>query len=373
MSRLSVRSGSAIRPELPRFLWNNRIPLHHFTIVAGAPDLGKSTLGYLIAAECDVPTIFVTREETSETAWRPRCEAAGVDLDKVFHHEEIRFGANRVDDLAALVREYQAKLVIVDPVSWHLDCSPSSVQGVRAALEPYPEVMKELDFAIVFQVHVLRDIPKNAHPLQAVPAGLVQIPKAVYLFGPDPVIGADPHFRVLANADKFNFLKEKPATLRFEFESKSVRVFNTEASQWESFEVGRLTNRGEATTTARALLVTLRPEDKERKSDRVAFWLVQLLLKRGETLVSEIRQEANTLDPPVSWKTVERVADELGVVATPVPGDSRRRYWNLSPEQRAELEELTPGDDVTISEFELPEVPDVIPEEWTLSDDDASS
>ena len=63
-------------------------------MIAGAPAKGKSTLGYRIAADVDVPTIFVTSEEIDKSVWRPRVEAAGMNLDLTAHHREVKFSKN---------------------------------------------------------------------------------------------------------------------------------------------------------------------------------------------------------------------------------------------------------------------------------------
>ncbi len=44
-----------------------------------------------------MPTVFITTEESDRTVWRPRVEAAGMDLAKAFHHAEVRFSRNPSD------------------------------------------------------------------------------------------------------------------------------------------------------------------------------------------------------------------------------------------------------------------------------------
>jgi predicted ATP-dependent serine protease len=109
-------------PEEQRFLWHDRIPVGHITVICGAPAKGKSTLGYRIAADADVPTVFITTEESDTTVWRPRIEAAGANLIQVAHHPEIKFSKRPEDlpSLAEIVDRYKAQLVVVDPLANHL-------------------------------------------------------------------------------------------------------------------------------------------------------------------------------------------------------------------------------------------------------------
>jgi AAA domain len=358
MSSISRRAMD-MRAHRQEFLWDGRIPVGHITVIAGGPSKGKSTLGYRIAADVALPTIFVTTEEVDNTVWRPRLEASGVDTSIAFHHSEIKFGKGEEDRLGELVERYDAKLVIVDPLTNHLMCSINHDQAVRGVLTPYMDLMRDLDFSLLFQVHVLRDVAKNAHPLKAIPAGVVSSAKAVFLFGEHPAVEADPNLRVLACAEKFNFGKH-PASLLFDIATKDVKVFDPKKRRWGTSEYAFLESRGEVAVSARALLVRMRPEDKERKQDRIAHHLITWL-RDGAVPVYDLKQEADALDPPVSWRTVERVADEMGIIKEKDEDDARRLIWALPDHILATLEEA--GDDEI--EIEEVDIPDTIPPEWT--------
>jgi hypothetical protein len=363
------RRADRIRPTKPQFLWRGRIPVRHITVVGGGPSKGKSTLGYLVAKEADVPTIFVTSEEVAETVWRPRIEAAGMDLKKAFHHREVVFSRRPedIDYLRNLIEVYEAKLVVVDPLSNHLrGASIHREESVRAVLEPYEALIRELRVALFLQVHVLRSITKNMHPLKAIPAGVVSQAKAVYLFADDPDPGADPNMRILACANRFG-LGEEPPSSRFEFSTRQVRVFNEETQQWETDQFGVWIPRGTVKTTARMLLVTLRPEDKERKSD-VAAYLLLKLLKDGEWhRVAEVRKALLEREgPPISWKTMERIAGEIGVESMDDPTDARRKLWRLPPDVLDAVAEASSDDELQIEEVDAPD--DTFPEDWTKDD-----
>ena len=120
-------------------------------------------------------------------------------------------------------------------------------------------------------MHVLRTVNPKHHPLNAVPAGVVSVAKAVYLFGDDPTFGADANIRVLACPDKFNF-GPVPASLQFEYATEPVSVKSAVTGRRvRDATTASGSARGETTVSAKMLLVTLAPETKERKSDRVAL------------------------------------------------------------------------------------------------------
>jgi hypothetical protein len=144
-------------------------------------------------------------------------------------------------------------------------------------------------------------------------------------------------------------------------------------SGWVAREYGKWVDRGEVRVSAKMLLVTLAPETKERKSDRVAWELIDYLRKGRDgrrQSVPAIRQKISDLDPPVSWRTVERVAKELGIEATDDPRDARRKWWSLPDSILVTFEEATEeGDQIRIEEVDIP---DALPENWGGEEGDAS-
>lgn len=354
------RRAEDISPEVQEFLWDDRIPLGCLTVIAGQPNIGKSTLGYRIASDTGVPTIFATTEELSRTMWRPRIEASNVTLARAFHHPELKFGRDpkHVDYLRELVLKYAAKLVIVDPITNHLvGASISRDEQVRNALEPFVGeggLAEELDFALLVQCHVLRGIPKSATTaLVAVPAGLVSLAKAVYLFGPDPRLGADENIRLLATADKYNF-GPPPQTLMFEKETQAVRIVSrrTKRSRLSDFMLWKA--RGPVPVKATQIVVMLRPESAERKTAKVEHAILALFRENAlkPVPVAVARKAISALDPPVSWKTAERVSKEMALETQDDPQDARRKLWVLPDSLRELLEETAGSDD----EIELREV-----------------
>lgn len=347
----------------PEFLWGGRIPVGHMTVIAGQPRMGKSTLGYRIAADCDVPTLFVTTEEVDETVWLPRILAAGVDREKAFYHPEVEFTRHRsdLDHLMGLVREYGIKLIIVDPVQNHLGASISHDQSVRALMHPYIEALGAAKVALVLEAHVLRGIKANSDPQTAIPSGLRSWMKAAYLFGKDPTQGVGPDFSVLACAT-FGF-GVNPASTRFEFDTTGIEVIRKSGRGRITIEYGVWIDRGAVPVSAKTLVVSLTPESNEKIRDRLAFQLIRFLHEAGgKQSVTAVKKWRLTLDPPVSWRLIEKVAKDLDIERTEDPSNKAKRFWSL-PDDLLDVAEVAESEaDIEITEVDS--VPDTIPEDW---------
>ena len=349
------------------YLWNGRIPVGTMTIVAGVPSIGKSTLGYAIAASADVSTIFVTYEEAGRSVFRPKVEAAGMDLDKAYYHPEVRFSRDQedFDHLVELIDQYGTRLIVVDPIQNHLSgASISQPDQVYRVFKPILNVLEEKGVALLLQMHVLSRVSDKTPPLAAVTVGVRGIARAAYLFGEDPRPGADPNFRALANA-KWNLTGKPPASALFEFDSARIRVKNARTGKRKMAEIGRLLDRGETDVTAKQILVTLTPKKKETKADRVVIELLSLL-REGPVSTSVLRPHfLENVHPPISWKTVDRTAADMEIERTPDPADNRYMIWSLygeTAEAAEEAEDLE--EDIVIEEVDLPDIPDTIPEDW---------
>lgn len=70
------------------------------------------------------------------------------------------------------------------------------------------------------------------------------------------------------------------------------------------------------------------------------------------------------MQPPISWRTVERIRAEMSIVETDDEQDKRRKVWSLSEDTLATLEEADSMDDIQIEEVGI-DVPDTVPEDWT--------
>jgi putative DNA primase/helicase len=167
-----------------RWLWPNRIPLGHLTLIAGEPGLGKSFVTLDIVAKttvtggmwgdgvqktvCGEALIFSAEDSASDTI-KPRLVKLGADVNLVAAprrvHEEhngkiVKRLFNLVDDLPKLEDELKhrptARLVIIDPVSAYLGGTESHNNAkVRGdVLGPLSILAEDYDVAIVAITHL---------------------------------------------------------------------------------------------------------------------------------------------------------------------------------------------------------------------------
>lgn len=357
-------SGSDMRARETEYLWYDRIPVGRMSNICGAPNMGKSTLGYRIAADCDVPTLFVTEEEAAEEVWLPRLQAVGADPAKCFYHPEVMFSRDpaHLAHLQALIEKNSIKLIVVDPIQAHIETSISHDQAVRRIMRPYMEMLRLHKVALVLECHLLTALKSTAHPQMAIPSGLRTWTKSGFILAKDP---KNDDFRILATA-KWNQASEAPASLRFSFESKDVNVIRAKGGGRKTVEYGYLDYRGETKVGATTLLVSLTKETTERKGERAARELIRFLKdgKDGRSQpVEEIQKMVFHLDPPMSFKTVKRVSLDLGIEVEPDPKNKSKKWWRL-PDWIADMaEELTEAEDeIDIAEVDAPD--DTFPEEW---------
>jgi len=174
--------------------------------------------------------------------------------------------------------------------------------------------------------HVVKYVSPSAHPLQAVGGsggGLSGAARAAYLVGRNP---SDSDERILAIA-KMN-LGPEPKSLAFEID---------EVEFDDGVTAGYLLALGESDVSARALLAAGDADSECRpfeKRSRAAEFLVGYL-RLGPRPAKEIREDAQQRQ--ISWATVRRAADEVGVVKSARGGP--KVTWSLPPELLAELDD----------------------------------
>src|SRR5579883_3003453 len=176
---------SKVKPEQVRWLWPGRIPLGKLTILDGDPGLGKSLLTLDLAARVtkggpmpDGSTsdlggprgvVLLACEDDPADTLRPRLDAAGADCSRIVLLSAVREAVPRGDaietrermpslaDLGAIreaIRQVDAALVIVDPVTAYTVGDTHVDADMRALLAKLAEVAGELGVAIVVVRHL---------------------------------------------------------------------------------------------------------------------------------------------------------------------------------------------------------------------------
>lgn len=250
---LVVISAADVSPRAVEWLMPSRVPVGMLTLLAGDPDLGKSTFSCLLAAQVSRGelgpagrVLIANAEDSPDATLVPRLIAAGADLQAVGFPLLRRYGTTEgltlPDDVAKLsvcLDREPARLLVVDPLGAHLPSNVNSWQdaSVRRALAPLAHLADKHRCAVVIVAHLNKSGTRDA--LYRV-GGSIGIPGAVrsmLLFArdPDDPDGEHGSRRVAVHA-KCNVARKAP-TVVYRIESVTLPV---------GVETSRLTFEGES-------------------------------------------------------------------------------------------------------------------------------
>ena len=181
-AKLEIIKASEITPKEVRWLWYPYIPFGKVTLLQGDPGDGKSKLMLSLAAllskgaplpfadedESGEPmtVIYQTTEDDADDTVVPRFNAAGGDGDRLIFIKEdeksLTFGDDRIREA---VEKYNAKLLILDPMSSYIGdtCSMNNANETRAEFNHLIAVAKDTGCAIVIIAHMNK--AKDTSPL----------------------------------------------------------------------------------------------------------------------------------------------------------------------------------------------------------------
>jgi hypothetical protein len=197
---LTLRALAEASPRQVRFLVPGLIPLRTLTLVAGVGGLGKSTWLAGIAArvsrgEPGEPgnVIIVSYEDTTEEMLRPRVQAAGGDLERVFdivvpEHQGPVVLPSDLSELRECVRSVQAQLVILDPVVAAIDVSfdAHKDQHVRVVLAELAALAEEENLGVAMVGHLNKAPSSEAYLRVANSVAFWNASRSVVLVTEDP-------------------------------------------------------------------------------------------------------------------------------------------------------------------------------------------
>jgi AAA domain-containing protein len=170
----TIESFSNVVSSMPEWLWELYLPRSRVAILDGDPGIGKSLVALDLAARLSrggpLPdgksvarphvTLYLSAEDRPGDTLRPRAEAAGADVSRIYHirsddHSLLRFPA----DLAALekpIAEIRADLVVIDPVMAFLPpaVATSNDQCVRSVMCAFDAVAARTGCTILLIRHL---------------------------------------------------------------------------------------------------------------------------------------------------------------------------------------------------------------------------
>jgi len=321
-----VRAASEIRREQAEWVDEDGLLLRgSLSVLAGVPGLGKSLLTCLFATVVSRGAsglepgnvLMLSAEDSPEATVKPRLEAAGADLDRVFllsmrrdgFESDLSFPA----DLAGLVDAVEEKrpdLVTIDPLMAHVGGSVDSHKdhSVRRMLAPLARVALGHRLALLLVLHLNKG--GGAEVLQRLggSVGFMGAARSVLVLGRDPEDpgGESGSRRVLAHA-KSNVSELRPSRL-YEIEPFIVPAGDEEPA----VHTARLMALGESDYEANELLVPGASAEAEQSKLEQAKEFLREFLAAGPRSSQDVKQAAD--EAGISRKTLRRAREQLGIV-----------------------------------------------------------
>jgi len=351
-SRAIFRRMTDVQAKPIRWLWPGRIAQGKVSIIAGNPGLGKSQVTVGMAAtvstgglwpvggeRCEVGNVIIlSAEDDPSDTIRPRLEAAGADLSRVYILDAVLDGPlvagsetprafnlkTDIDQLGSMLKEIGgAALVIIDPITAYLGTTDSHKNAeIRALLSPLAELAGQYGAAVVAVSHFNKNA--NTEALMRVTGSLafVAAARAAYVVARDPEHEARRLLLPLKNN-----LGNDQTGLAFTVESaqveSSIGMIETSRVVWESSVV---------TVTADE---AMKPQDHDDERDDLddAKDFLCGLLGDGPVPSKQIRGDAEGAGH--AWRTIQRAKKVLGIVAVK-KGMKEGWFWQLDTPLRPE-------------------------------------
>jgi len=305
----------------PRWLWEGRIALGSITLLAGQESHGKTTALCWLSAlasngrlEGDLygtpsNVLYLSAEDDRTRTLNPRLDAAGADLNRVFHPRGGLSLPDSVPELARVCHERDVQLVIVDPVNSYLDAATNSHndQSVRSHIGPVAAWAEHAGLAVVFVLHTNKGSGTSERDLLMGSAGYRAAARNTLLMGLD-VDQSDEHgpLRALVHG-KHNL---GPRQVGHKLEIAVVDVTNDDGTLSKH---PVLHERGETWWTAEQVLLAGKAVEKgPSPRDEAAEWL-SAFLADGPRPTREVTDAAKAWGH--SQGTLKRARTDLRVRA----------------------------------------------------------
>jgi putative DNA primase/helicase len=318
-----IACGADLAPEPVRWLWQDWLALGKLHILAGAPGQGKTTIALAIAAavsaggrlpdgsrpECGNILVWSGEDDPADTLL-PRLIAAGADRAGCYFVQGSRIGGevhpfDPARDMAALEEKARAiggvKLLIVDPLVSAVTGDSHKNTEVRRSLQPIVDLASRLDCAVIGISHFSKG-GAGGDPASRVVGSIAFTAVArVVLVAAKTKNEEGEESRILARA-KSNIGPDDGGFVYHIDQTEPIPGISASYVKWGKPVAG----------TARELLAE--PEqgvDECRSAVDAAEDFLRQLLADGLTPSSAVKTEATIAG--VSWASVRRAADELGV------------------------------------------------------------
>jgi hypothetical protein len=325
-----------VAAERVRWLWPGRIPLGKLTVLDGDPGMGKSTLTLTIAAKVSTGSpfpdgarpepadvILLSAEDDIGDTIRPRLEAAGADVNRVFVLPDVQEEDKPprppelpldLDRLEAMAKERAAALVVIDPLMAFLSGAIDAHrdQDVRRALASMAYMAARTGAAVLIVRHMNKSSGANPLYRGGGSIGIVGAARAALLAAPDP---DDDGRRILA-VNKNN-LAAMPDALAYRLVED------------ERYGVARIIWDGATAHKAADLLrLPARDDDGEAPAREEGEAFLRELLASGPVPARQVKAEAR--EAGIAERTLDRARQAIGArTRRDGFGPGARYVWEL--------------------------------------------
>lgn len=330
--RISLIKASSVRTERLDWLIESWVPRRSLTLLAGREGLGKSTIACGFAAQATrgeldgtpMNIAYLNTEDSRSITVKPRLQAAGADMDRVFFidvtTETGNTGALQLPgDTSLLARELAAEkvgLVILDAAksAMHSKLDGYRDDDVRQFLEPLSAMCDQHDMAVIGLVHFGKRESADPGKLILGSVAWSQIARSVLS------VAVDDEGTLVVTNTKANLA---PAEVSREATMESVTVATDDG---KTTSVGRIVWGENTNVSAAELLVSHDDQDDDRTDAEI--WLGDYLDQHGPTRRKTVMDDARKAGFTVA-KTIQRAFKKIGGVSGYTATVPREAEWSL--------------------------------------------